>query len=345
MIIVNEKYSNENYSNENEKYKYEILNRPNCPLCGSEGNYIYKDLKDRLYNTSGSWDMRICTNTGCNLQWLDPAISKKDIGIAYNTYYTHDNSFSSINESKLCSFFRITITKLFNAIMTIAGLSKERFMHYLMYLSEGNSKKLLEIGFGDGNRMMHLEKLGWDVSGIEVDQKAIDEAKKKSSRPVFQGELFDAGFEKETFDAIIMNHVIEHTYEPVEIINECFRILKKDGKLVFMTPNVESLGARIFKKNWRDLDPPRHINLFSPKSLRELIGKTQFNDCKIFTSSVNAQVTSIGSINISLEGRHTLGKESKLSREIMSMLFQIFAGIYHFFKPDSGEECVLIVEK
>jgi len=54
-------------------------------------------------------------------------------------------------------------------------------------------------------------------------------------------------FEDESIDKIYLRHVIEHfTIENINtIINECFRMLKKDSLLVITVPHVSSISAFI----------------------------------------------------------------------------------------------------
>ena len=58
-----------------------------CPLCGTSGDVLYSDLRDRLFGAPGVWGMRICPS--CEALWLDPRPTPRSIGKAYETYYTH----------------------------------------------------------------------------------------------------------------------------------------------------------------------------------------------------------------------------------------------------------------
>ena len=44
-------------------------------------------------------------------------------------------------------------------------------------------------------------------------------------------------FMNESFDFIIVNHVLEHLYDPIFAISECFRVLKEEGSLVISIPD------------------------------------------------------------------------------------------------------------
>lgn len=76
------------------------------------------------------------------------------------------------------------------------------------------------------------------------------------------GDLLDIGLEAASFDVIVMNHVIEHVYDPVATLVECRRLLAPEGKIIIITPNLKSYGHEIYGEDWRALEPPRHLHLF-----------------------------------------------------------------------------------
>jgi hypothetical protein len=43
------------------------------------------------------------------------------------------------------------------------------------------------------------------------------------------------------------------------------------GQLVIVTPNTSSLGQAYFGRDWRGIEPPRHLYLYNPESIRTLV--------------------------------------------------------------------------
>jgi SAM-dependent methyltransferase len=109
---------------------------------------------------------------------------------------------------------------------------------------------------------------GWDVVGVEPDPVANGTARRRFGLDVLRNPIEEAHFEAASFDAIAMNNVIEHLENPVRTLGECARLLRKGGELVIVTPNVESLGHRVFGRAWRGLEHPRHFFLFSMSTLK-----------------------------------------------------------------------------
>src|SRR5947209_5197775 len=62
---------------------------PHCTLCGNPGEFIHLQLSDCLFGAPGQWNLKRCSDSKCELVWLDPMPIEEDIGKAYATYYTH----------------------------------------------------------------------------------------------------------------------------------------------------------------------------------------------------------------------------------------------------------------
>jgi SAM-dependent methyltransferase len=137
-----------------------------------------------------------------------------------------------------------------------------------MLLDGQNKGKLLEVGCGSGRFLSRMRKAGWEVQGVELDPVAAELAREQFALPVFAGTLPEANFPEGSFDAVVLSHVIEHVYDPVGLLKECRRVLKPGGRLTIVTPNVRSRGHQAFREHWSELDPPRHLNLFSIDTMR-----------------------------------------------------------------------------
>ena len=55
-------------------------------------------------------------------------------------------------------------------------------------------------------------------------------------------------------------------------------MLSKNGYIWIDTPNIDSEGHRIYGRNWRGLEPPRHLVLFSYNSLRKALIDAGFSN-------------------------------------------------------------------
>jgi ubiquinone/menaquinone biosynthesis C-methylase UbiE len=107
-----------------------------------------------------------------------------------------------------------------------------------------NNKVVLDIGCGAGGKTIYYASKGVKkIVGVEILGKYKSEAeslaKKYGMEDKFEFVCADASktpFEDETFDTIIMNDAMEHVDEPEKVLDECYRILKKNGKLYLNFP-------------------------------------------------------------------------------------------------------------
>jgi len=316
---------------------------PACPLCGTAGSLLHAGMQDRLFHVPGTWNARECGNPECGLVWLDPMPLREEIHKAYATYYTHEDKGRQ-GPSDRRKGLAVRLLRLYKRLLKIlVGARRERENHELMYLRDVAPGRLLEIGCGSGKRLARLAELGWQVEGQEVDEKAWAAAKSKYPFQVHLGELAALALAGDAYDAVVMNHVIEHVHEPVELLAEVRRLLKPGGVLIANTPNAMSQEHRIFGTHWYSLDPPRHLHLFSPRSLSSLARRAGFRHHETWTSSVNADYVAASSLKIRGMGDMKAGEDrlAKERRIVAGLYFQLWAMRSHAGLPDSGEECTL----
>ena len=105
-------------------------------------------------------------------------------------------------------------------------------------------KVVLDIGCGAGGKTVFYASKGVEkIVGIEILDKYRKEAESlateynlKDKFEFVAGDAANMPFENEMFDTIIMNDAMEHVDKPEEVLEECYRILKKDGKLYLNFP-------------------------------------------------------------------------------------------------------------
>jgi 2-polyprenyl-3-methyl-5-hydroxy-6-metoxy-1,4-benzoquinol methylase len=320
-----------------------------CLLCGEEGLILYKDLKDRLFKAPGIWQLMECSK--CELVWINPC--PIDIGKLYDEYYTHQiDNFSSKQSWR--ENIKMEILKrelgypvnvksgLLIKILSLIGPVKEFGCGSVMFLGENEKGRILDIGCGNGSFLAKMRALGWECYGVEPDPNSARIAKEFYGLEVFQGTLEQAKFSNGYFDAITMNHVIEHVSDPIKTLIECWRILKTGGKLVVITPNIKSLGRLVFGKQWVHWDPPRHLFLFSPKSLCISIKQAGFKVQNLWTISRDAMWVWRTSKIIEKGKNHVKNSQKRLSSWVILEGIIFWAVEYSLCKLRYfGEEIVL----
>jgi 2-polyprenyl-3-methyl-5-hydroxy-6-metoxy-1,4-benzoquinol methylase len=209
-----------------------------------------------------------------------------------------------------------------------------------MWLPATPGGKVLEIGCGNGNLLNHLATLGWQVQGVEPDRKAAEIATRRNL-PVMCGELSKHSFAPQSFDAIIMSHVIEHIVDPITLLKICRQLLKPRGRLIILTPNLHALGHRWFGRDWLHLDPPRHLNLFTQESMTAACKMAGVLNISCQTTLRDANWTLGGSLALSCNGHYRIGKLSWPKR-VAGLAMLYFEWILLLLDGSKAEELLVI---
>jgi len=327
-----------------------------CLLCGEKGLILHKDVRDRLFLGPGVWSILRCPK--CGLAWLNPRPLPEEIEKIYSSYYTHNLTDQKMKlatlRKKLLHAVLATsygydnisgsLNSFFKFIGKILGLLppfKGRAGASVMYVGGFQKGKLLDIGCGSGIFLDMMRNLGWDILGIEPDPEAARIARKCFYVPVLTNTLEEAHFPDKTFDVLTMRHVLEHAADPIRLLQECERILKSGGRLSILTPNMESLGHIIFKKDWRGLEPPRHFYLFSQRTLRRCAERVGLHIEKLQTSSRGIHWIWHASRAVQSEGKY-LGKYIRFRWKIEARAFQLIENLLLPLKKNLGEDLVFI---
>jgi len=243
---------------------------------------LYEAMRDRLFDAPGVWSFLQCPQ--CGLVWLNPRPMPGDKGKVYSSYYTHaveDRKLrlaslrKAIKHALLATAFGYEdlldgqTSKWLGTAFSLLAPLKQRVGGSIRFLDGVRKGKLLDVGCGNGRFLAMMRDLGWEVVGVEPDRQAARIAQERFGIPVMVGTLEDANFSRGSFDAVTINQVIEHVYDPIALLQACRRVIKPNGQLVVVTPNIESLGHAVFRESWIPLDPPRHLHLFSLWTLRE----------------------------------------------------------------------------
>lgn len=249
-----------------------------CNLCESNLFEIAAKSKDFLSNSTKTYTLYKCKV--CDLHQILPIPSKQEIDSFYTLDYPGNFVDTDILEdgisNKFKNFIYLSYRKVFKSFYT------ERVSIHKYRVNKGLDKlSILDIGCGDGNFLISLKKSNYELYGIDIDSEVIENLK---NRYQIKGEVTTIGDFKtnKKFDVISMSHFLEHSPDPKKTLEKVKSLLKKDGLLLLKLPNINSLSFKIFGRYCYSLDIPRHLFMFSPKTISNYLELSGFEvmECK-----------------------------------------------------------------
>ncbi len=336
-----------------------LVNLHSCPLCGFSGELIYQGLTDRIFGSPGCWNLQKCRRSDCGVIWIAPFPDSDVLEKAYTTYYTHQSSASDIQRNRLYQWLLQgylagrfgydadqtgRLQKWLSSLIRFHPGFREDWDFKVMSLQASARGRLLEIGCGSGDMIVFMKQKGWTVTGVDTDTVAVQTARSRNLS-VYCGTLETAGFLSNDMDVIAMNHLIEHVTDPTKLLRDCYRILKTGGRLMVTTPNHESWGHSLFQKNWRGLEPPRHLFVFNRNALLRLIHQAGFRKVDLRSSIHGAGWIMIASRSIQNTGHFETNRPTPFPVKFWARIMQMVEWGLLWHHPSAGEELAVVAEK
>jgi len=222
-----------------------------CPICE-------ESRRDPLH-LEGSFQMVRCPS--CQFIFLNPRPTIESLHYFYQQYLPEE-------ESSIESWEKM-MKPIFNRAASLLQ----------QYTREG---QLLDVGTGFGFFLAEMKDKGWDVTGVEISQKAMDYARNVFGLTIHPGPMEKVGFPDNYFDAVTGFYVIEHLPYPMVFLRECHRILKPGGLLLLRYPHTTPIKnlLQIFGIKNRLYDLPAHLSDFSPKMIQRCLERIGFGKCQ-----------------------------------------------------------------
>jgi 2-polyprenyl-3-methyl-5-hydroxy-6-metoxy-1,4-benzoquinol methylase len=225
-----------------------------CPLCKSGRFLNYAEITDHAVSRE---KFILCKCSDCELLFTNPRPTEDKIGPYYNfpEYYSHEDKAKNLTQW---------------IYQKVRNYSISRKVHFIKSLRKKG--KLLDYGCGTGEFLKAAKNQGWQISGIEPNEKARARANLKLNEKV--KDSIEVLNKNSDFDVITLFHVLEHIHALRKTVKKILTHLKSDGYLIVAVPNATSWDAIKYGKNWAGWDVPRHLYHFNAKSIQ--IFQTEF---------------------------------------------------------------------
>ena len=196
--------------------------------------------------------------------------------------------------------------------------------------------KVLEVGAGDGSILHYLDQWNFapELYAIEISETGVDHLKSRNLKSIKEVQLFDGyhiPYADQTFDLVILAHVLEHVEYERMLLRELKRVAKYQ---VIEVPRDYRFGV---DQRINHFLAYGHINVYTPSSLRYLLRTEGFEVLTDKTSMIPPEVTRFNTFinqkkqksfinNVKIEAEYKL--KSFLNRIVGKKLQEKLASAY-----------------
>lgn len=213
-----------------------------------------------------------------------PLVRCNHCGLIYVGERRHDFTFLGADEEKSRTLAeRVRMLGLVDESVEAAEapwrekLFADRLRHLQRFVSRG---RLLEVGCASGEFLRLAARAGFEAEGVEPEPHTSAQARETHGLNVFTGTLTEASYPSDSFDAVVLFHVLEHLDSPRQTVAEINRILRPGGVLAIETPSIDTIWFRLLRARWRQFIPD-HYFFFTPHTLGQLLEETGFRALEV----------------------------------------------------------------
>ncbi len=241
------------------KLKKTLIKKRPCPLCNSKKEMF-------LFIKSGFNHVK-CKD--CGLVYVNPILNEEKL----HNLYLDEDSYNKV---------------LMNELQI--DLDRKRFIYNLEIINSMIKEPgtILDIGAGPGIFTEVAREMGWMPTAIEFNNYCVKRIKSLGIRCI-EEPLEEAELPEDSFDCVTLWAVLEHIIHPHEMLKQINCILKPNGILAILVPNIDSLAARIMHEKCVTFSGDTHINFFNNKTLTKIQEMNGFEvlDSETVLSEVN----------------------------------------------------------
>lgn len=266
-----------------------------CPACGSGGDHGIVHGREMMFGSREAFTYRQCE--ACGTLWLEDPPA--DLSPYYPPAY-----YERVAEPHLAPgrWPRRTLTMarvrpvLFGRGERLGGLASHLVdeppelvqLRPLIprYGIRSFRDRILDVGCGRlPARLCALRRLGFrNLLGID---------------PFVAGDLVHHGIHVKrceledvsgTFDLIMFHHSFEHVRDPLHTLGAAVAALRPRGRILIRTPIAGSWFWDRYRADWWELDPPRHLVVFTIEGLKAIAARHGLELVRIFYDSAPSEV-------------------------------------------------------
>ncbi|WP_137110701.1 class I SAM-dependent methyltransferase [Rhodobacter sp. SY28-1] len=249
------------------------VRQPRCPICGTSAGELttWLDIPIDVKTGQPIDTGKLVWCQSCDVGLMRRAMTPEEVRVSYDmaAYYTHGQTHFPDVAPGLAD----------RVLVKLAWLTDRGRMMDAARLQElqPGARRVLDIGCGGGDFVASLAAPGRELFGVDPDPKARDMAAARGvTVEAGTAEVMPSAIGGQTFDLIVMTHVLEHCADPARALRNVRDLLAPGGGFYCEVPNCAALHFQTYAEISEMLDVPRHVHFFTQGSLRRLMEDAGF---------------------------------------------------------------------
>ena len=281
----------------------------NCILCGKSTIKNEAGLFDTRYGIDELYHAVYCPS--CDLVQTAPLPTSAELKEYYEKYY-------NFGGERLTLYTRLRHLFLFS------------FLYRLWLAVDGDisfhRKKgtglLLDLGCNEGRGLLFYQRNGFQVEGLELNATAAQAARSRGF--IVYGQPLQQLEKENAYDVVVLSNVLEHSFDPSEMLRHVHRVLKPGGQAWISCPNSESWLRSVFGRHWINWHVPFHLVHFTQRSLRKLLETTGFSALEVLQETPAVWATHSTLVRL-------FGRKGRPTRQLRNpLLIIVFMLVWRF---------------
>jgi 2-polyprenyl-3-methyl-5-hydroxy-6-metoxy-1,4-benzoquinol methylase len=151
----------------------------------------------------------------------------------------------------------------------------------ILGMGDYRNKRVMDIGCGAGSFIDFLKGVAKETIVVEP-MKTFQETLKEKGHKVFSLTSDALKVEENSIDSIFMFSVVEHLQNPMEVIQDIYKLLKPGGTFIMSTPNTDDILNELLPDDYRKFYYRLvHNWYFDKKSCQNIMESVGFNEIDV----------------------------------------------------------------
>ncbi len=259
-----------------------------CGVCHNDKANTPYTITEAMFGTKEAFSYFECAACGCMQIVEVPADLARHYG---EGYYSMNAPAQSPSGPLKMAFKRIRLRYWITNTGSLGKLLADRaivpppwWRNWFSHIQVGFNDPILDIGSGSGDLIFNMADHGFtNLTGIDPFIESDSNYGQVRLLKRFPKDMTGS------FALVMMHHAYEHVPDPIETMQSVYRLLQPGGVALIRIPVMGKYAWRTYGVHWAQLDAPRHLFIYSEKSMQILAENAGLKVEKIVYDSADFQ--------------------------------------------------------